>query len=212
MAPLGPESAQIFRITHVNNIPWILDNGLHCQSSGKRDPGFIGIGMAELIGKRAGHPVHIGPGGRLSDYVPFYFTPWSIMMYNIKTGFGGVIQRPRTEIAILVSSLPRLQELGVPFVFTNGHAYAIGTDYYESMDDLGQIDWALLRARDFRRDPDDPGKLNRYQAEALAHGRVPVEALQGIACYDDAGVGGVRAELASRGLAIPVKTMPGWYF
>jgi hypothetical protein len=29
------------------------------------------------------------------------------------------------------------------------------------------VDWPLLQKRDFKRDPDDPAKLERYQAEAL---------------------------------------------
>src|SRR5580700_1426239 len=122
MATLGPEAAQIFRITHVNNLPWILDNGLHCQASDLRDPNFIPIGMEDLIRRRGSRRVAAGSGGMLSDYVPFYFTPWSVMMYNIKTGHNGVIQRPNGDIAVLVSSLHDLAQLGVSFVFTNGHA------------------------------------------------------------------------------------------
>ena len=41
--------------------------------------------------------------GTLNDYVPFYFTPFSIMMYNIKTGYGGIKHVPNEKIAILVS-------------------------------------------------------------------------------------------------------------
>ena len=168
MPTLGPEAARIFRITHVNNVPWILDNGLHCQSSKVADPNFVPIGMANLIQRRATRPVAIGPCGVLGDYVPFYFTPSSIMLMNIKTGHNDVIRRANNEIAILVSSLHRLQELRTRFVFTNGHAYLKETDYFEDLADLEKIDWDLLRRRDFRKDPEDPGKLGRYQAEALS--------------------------------------------
>jgi ssDNA thymidine ADP-ribosyltransferase, DarT len=57
MATLGPEAAHIFRITHVRNVPWILDHGLHCQTSKLDDPNFVPIGMQDLIDKRSGHPV-----------------------------------------------------------------------------------------------------------------------------------------------------------
>jgi ssDNA thymidine ADP-ribosyltransferase, DarT len=123
MATLGPEANRIFRITHVDNVPWILEHGLHCESSMVRDPNFVPIGMANLIQKRQTRPVAIGPGGLLSDYVPFYFTPSSIMLLNVKTGYNDVIKRPNDEIVILVSSLERLTEHGTRFVFTNGHAY-----------------------------------------------------------------------------------------
>ena len=81
------EKALIFRIVHRDNIPWILDNGLHCNNSKVRDPNFVEIGNKELISKRAKHPIVSQPGGMLSDYIPFYFTPFSPMLYNIKTGW-----------------------------------------------------------------------------------------------------------------------------
>lgn len=31
---LNPEKALIWRIVHRDNLPWILDNGLHCANSG----------------------------------------------------------------------------------------------------------------------------------------------------------------------------------
>src|SRR6267378_4370006 len=129
---LTPEAGWIFRITHVQNVPWILDHGLHCQNSDCLDPNFVPIGLTGLIEKRTTRRVHIGPSGTLSDYVPFYFTPWSIMMYKIKTGHEDVIQRPNAEIVILVSSVRKLNELKLPFIFTNGHAYVEESDQFES--------------------------------------------------------------------------------
>jgi hypothetical protein len=212
MPKLGPEAARIFRITHIQNVPWILEHGLHCQSSGLNDPNFVAIGMADLIQKRATRAVPLPPGGLLGDYVPFYFTPWSIMMYNIKTGQNGVIQRSNAEIAILVSSLDRLREQAVPFLFTNGHAYMQESEYFTDLANLDQIDWPLLQQRDFKRDPEDPGKLGRYQAEALVHQHVPIEALLGIACYDLATKASLEAEAQKRGRGIPVEIVREWYF
>lgn len=212
MAQLGPEAAHIFRITHINNVPWILDNGLHCQNSNVRDPCFVPIGMEDLIRKRRTRVVPAGPGGVLADYVPFYFTPWSIMLYNIKTGYNDVIRRPNNQIAIIVSSLHRLEALGTPFVFTNGHAYLQETDYFDQLCHLDQIDWQLLRNRDFRKDPEDPGKLGRYQAEALAHRHVPVNALIGVACYNEAARVDLQGEVDRRGLELGIRALPNWYF
>jgi hypothetical protein len=135
---LNPEKALVFRVVHVANVPWILDHGgLHCRNSSEQDPNYVNIGNASLIDKRSRRAVPVPPGGTLSDYVPFYFTPFSIMMFNIKTGYGGITKRENREIVIFVSSIPRLRELGVPFVFTNQHAYAVDTDYYTDEKDLG---------------------------------------------------------------------------
>lgn len=78
MATLTPESAHIFRITHRDNIPWILDHGLHCANSDVRDPNFVPIGNEEVIARRAPRLIQISPGGTISDYVAFYFTPCSL--------------------------------------------------------------------------------------------------------------------------------------
>ncbi len=212
MAALGSESAHIFRITHVRNVPWILDQGLHCQSSNVVDPNFIPIGLPDLIKKRVTRVVPIAPGGTLGDYVPFYFTPWSIMMLNIKTGHNGVIKRPNSEIAILVSSLHKLSELSVPFLFTNGHAYMEEAEFYSDLASLHQVDWPLLQSRSFKTDPEDPGKQGRYQAEGLVHRHLPIDALLGIACYDSATQALLQTEVTRRGLNTPVKAIPKWYF
>ena len=89
---LTAERAFIFRIVHRNNLPWILANGLHCRSSLVIDPHYVDIGNPDLIGKRNARAVPIAPGGTLSNYVPFYFTPRSPMLLNIKTGYNGVRQ------------------------------------------------------------------------------------------------------------------------
>ena len=177
MSNLNPEKALIFRITHVDCVPWILRHGLHCRTSPKQDPHYINIGSQELIDKRARKIVPIPPGGSLSDYVPFYFTPFSIMMYNIHTGYSGITRRTNDDIVIFVSSLHRVKELGLPFVFTDQHAYAAGTEYFSDLADLAKIDWKLLQSRNFKTDDADPGKQLRYQAEALIHHQVPLDAL-----------------------------------
>ena len=61
------ENGLIFRITHMNNVPWILENGLHCSSSGQSDPNYIPIGNVEIIDRRATRIVPIAPGGTLAD-------------------------------------------------------------------------------------------------------------------------------------------------
>lgn len=208
---LNPEKALIWRIVHRDNLPWILDNGLHCASSDMQAPQYMNIGNADLIDKRRNRCVPIAPAGFLADYVPFYFTPFSVMMKNIHSGWS-VQQRSNDEIVILVSSLYRVEQLGLPFVFTNAHAYPDWTDYYSDLANLGEIDWSILQRRDFKRDPDDPRKMERYQAEALIHHHLPITGLLGIMCYTDAMKERIEQDVAARGLTLSVHARPGWYF
>ena len=208
---LNPEKALIFRITHRDNLPWILDHGLHASNGTVTDPNFRNIGNVDLIGRRNYRRVRVGPGGTLSDYVPFYFTPFSIMMYNIHTGYN-VTRVPNKDILIFVSSLVRIEELHIPFVFTDQHAYPTMANYYTYLEDLNEVDWALLNRRDFRHNPDDPGKKERYQAEALIWRYVPLDALLGVCCYNEAVKAHIQAEIERRGLEIKTLVQPGWYF
>ncbi|GGX27484.1 type II toxin-antitoxin system toxin DNA ADP-ribosyl transferase DarT [Undibacterium squillarum] len=209
---LNPEKALIWRIVHRDNLPWILDNGLYCGNSEVRSPAWVNIGNPELIDKRARHAVPLHPKGFLNDYVPFYFTPFSPMLRNIHTGWGGIKKWPNEEIVILVSSLRHVAEIGLPFLFTDSHAYYQWADYYSDLADLDKIDWPLLQRRDFKRDPEDPAKFERYQAEALIYQHVPVAGLLGIVCYTESLKQCIKQEIQVRHLNLPVYVRTGWYF
>jgi hypothetical protein len=212
MAQLNAENALIFRITHIANVPWILRNGLHCKASGVQDPKFVRIGNLELIAKRTARTIPIPPGGSLSDYIPFYFTPFSMMMYNIKTGYGGIQQFPNSEIVIMASSLRGLADKGITAVFSDRHAYLHTAQFFQSLDDLDKIDWELLRRRDFKRDVDDPEKTDRYQAEALVHRHLPVEHLAGIVCHGENERRTLEAQREEVDVGLKIVARPGWYF
>jgi ssDNA thymidine ADP-ribosyltransferase, DarT len=209
--PLNADRARIFRITHRDNVPWILDHGLHAANGDVIDPNFRNIGNPDLIGKRNHRVVQVGPRGTLGDYIPFYFTPFSIMMFNIRTGYN-VRKVPNEEIVILVSSLHRVAEMQIPFVFTDQHAYPLMAGYFADLKDLDHVDWDLLNCRDFRHDPDDPGKKERYQAEALIWRHLPVQGLLGICSYAEAVDAEIRAELAKRKIEMQTVVQRNWYF
>jgi hypothetical protein len=210
---LTPEKALIFRITHRDNVPWILRNGLHCQSSGNADPDFVAIGNPELIGLRLNREVEIPPGGTLADYVPFYFTPYSPMLLNIRTGYAGIRQRKNDEIVVLVSSLSALATHGVRYVYTDRHAYLQTATFFDDVRQLGGVvDFDLLQRRDFARDPERPDKKERYQAEALAYRFVPVDALLGIGCYSASIKTDLEAVCSACGVDVKIVHRSGWYF
>jgi hypothetical protein len=208
---LNAEKALIWRIVHRDHLQWLLTHGLHCRNSEEQDPDYVDIGNSELIDKRAHRVVPVAPGGSLSDYVPFYFTPFSVMMMNIRSG-RSVMRRENEEIVFLVSSLHRVHEMGIPALFTDAHAYPSATRFFNDLNSLGEIDWAILQARDFQRDLDDPRKLERYQAEALVHRHLPVQGLLGIVCYTEALKLEIEIQLAGLSLQIPVHARTGWYF
>lgn len=211
MNALSPEKALIFRITHVTNVPWILANGLHCSNGALADPKYVQIGNPDLIARRAPRDVPVAPGGTLGDYIPFYFTPYSPMLLNIKTGYNGVTRRPMEEIAIVVSSLREVQKHPVGFVFTDRHAYLQAAEFYNDLERLDQIDWPILKVRDFKRNPEDPGKFERYQAEALIHRHLPIAAVLGVVCYRAEEQEQLQGTCDNLALQTRVLCKPDWY-
>lgn len=209
---LNPEKALIWRITHLQNCYWILANGMHAANSTQKSADWVIVGNRDLIDRRSRRAVPLAPGGVLSDYVPFYFTPFSPMLYNIHTGRGGVASVANSNIVILVSSLHRVAELGLPFLFTDRHAYTVTANYYDQLGMLSKVDWGLIQRRDFQRDIDDPEKTERYQAEALIYQKVPVDALLGAVCYTKEAQRQLDETAVKLGIELNTFCRPEWYF
>ncbi len=208
---LNPQKALIWRIVHFNNLPWILENGLYCTNSTILDPNYITIGHPSLIDKRRHRIVPIAPYGTLADYIPFYFTPFSMMLMNIHSGYG-VKKCSNEEIVILVSGLHHLKTFGKAFLFTDAHAYLNYTNYYDDLDCLDKIDWDILQRRDFKRDKDDPKKTDRYQAEALVYEHLPTQGLIGIICYNEEQEQRISEAIKGLQLNLNAYARPEWYF
>lgn len=207
---INPEDARIFRIVHRDNVAWILKNGVHCRNSPTFCARYVNIGNADLIAKREEHAISVG--GTLHDYVPFYFTPFSPMAMNINTGFRGVTRRRNSEIVILVSSVDRVIEAGCKFAFADRHAYMEMANFFTRKLGLKHIDWGILQRRDFARDQNDLGKMDRYQAEFLIRGCLPITALRAIVCYDEEAATPIRKIVKSIEAKPNVLVKPELYF
>jgi hypothetical protein len=71
---------------------------------------------------------------------------------------------------------------------------------------------AAVTTSGFKTDDNDPGKQLRYQAEALIHKYVPLEAILGIACFNDVVRKDLEALLKEHGIELTVRSTPTWYF
>lgn len=209
---LKQENGYIFRIVHRENLPIVLARGLYARNADGSDPGYVNIGNLDLIDRRGRRPVPVRPGGMLNDYVPFYFTPFSPMALNIKTGWNGIIKRANDDIIILVSTLYHAIEQGLEALFTDRHAYLATANFYRDPSRLDQIDWEALRSKVFEKDPTNPERVERYQAEALIHRHVPLAGLKGIAVYSDEVRADVQKDVDKSGTSLRVRTKPNWYF
>jgi len=106
---------------------------------------------------------------------------------------------------------PPTSQPGTDICFTDRHAYLAGAEFYNNTDRLDQIDWQILQNRDFKRDNDDPGKFERYQAEALIYDHMPLEAFIGVVCYTDKVRDELMQQASENGVELKIITQKGWY-
>jgi ssDNA thymidine ADP-ribosyltransferase DarT-like protein len=84
--PLEPK---IYHITHMNNLPRILEAGVLWSDAKRLELGLVCdiVGMSGIKQRRIQElPVPCHPGTKVGHYVPFYFCLRSIMLYILCMG------------------------------------------------------------------------------------------------------------------------------
>ena len=204
---LQPIPTRVYRITHLDNLLATLQHGLFCRNhpTAVTAP-YRNIGDASLTDRRNRIAVPLPPGGFLNDYVPFYLGPRSPMLYTISR------RQPQPEIIYLLSNVQHIQQLGLPYVFTDGHAFEILTSFHQSPTDLANLAWADIYADQWKPTLQNPNLQRHKQAEFLVHQFVPVNALIGIAVHNSHIRTQVEQVVQQAGLALPVREVPAWYY
>lgn len=214
--PLFPASIQIYHITHVDNLPSIVsDGGLHCdRRMVQRVASAQQIGMSEIKRWRLERPVDCHPGDCVGDFVPFYLCPRSVMLYVIArenhpnlSYRGG--QKPivhlRANLSRIVSAL---YVEGRRWAFCLGNAGASYTEFRSNLGAIDEINWAAVRAHDFREKAIKEGK----QAEFLVHEFFAWEAIEFIGVKSEATRARVEAAIAGASHKPQIGIKPDWYF
>lgn len=174
----------LYRMTHIDNVAHILTNGITHRNSPDANPNFVTIGDSSLISTRDSYKLENGK--LLGDYVPFYFGTRTPMLYVIQKGFNGLKAIPAQEIVYCVTSVQKIINTGLDFVFTNGHAVDTFTSQFSNEDIyslVDSIDWEAVSINDWRRENDLDLK-RRKQAEFLVLGDIPKEAILGFITFN----------------------------
>lgn len=202
----------IYRITHYKNLSFILKNGIHCPTSDIQDQNFVQIGFPSLIDQRNTREVPVEPFGTLADYVPFYFGMKSPMLYVITMGNDPeVIKTPAEEIVYIVSTVERLEELKIKYVFTDRHAKLNYTKFYNKYEDIDKLQWDIIKSDKWGSKYGTERKEIK-QAECLIYKIMPVEGIIGIGCKNKMMYNIVNDIILQNNKDIVVKAKPEWYF
>lgn len=196
-----------FRITHIDNIPYIANTGFVLGSSDYASATYKSIGDKNVIKKR--QTTHNGID--LTQYIPFYLGPRSVMLYVIQNGYNGVEKHSPEDIVYCVIKIEDLIANGVDCLFTDGHALSAFTNFYES-DRLSEIDsivsYQEVYAQYWNSETDTDFK-RRKEAELLIKTFLSKDYICGYIVYNEVA----KQRLARYGIeASKIIIRPNYYF
>ncbi len=199
----------IYHFTDVANLESILEVGaLRCHRDAST---VVEVGDRSIKRNRTLIEVDCGPGGRVCDYVPFYFAPRSPMLYTIMRGNVEGVDPDQRRLAYLVSSTEAAYAAGLECVFTDGNAATFNVTAFDAdpanLETL--VDWEVMTLRYWANTDEDPDRRRRRMAEFLIHDSVPLELFTEIGVTDGAVRKAVGTSVAEAGSDIPVKRPPG---
>lgn len=216
------DKVKIYRITHLENIPHILQHGITHKDSQHKNHDYQNIGDLSLINTRNKKTVSIDNGSFnstesltriiLGNYIPFYFGVKMPMLYVAQHG-GNFVERATSpsNIIYLACSVSKIVTSNATFFFSDGHATDIMTSFYDmtqinSLIDI--IDWQAVKAP-YWGGNDNLNIKRKKQAEFLVSGDVSPEIIIGFGCYDEKA----KNQLVSFGVSEDkIKVIPNAYY
>lgn len=125
---------------HIQNLERDIKHGLYCRNTAVENPHHISIGSTDVISRRDTKKVKCYPETSVNDYVPFYFSVRTPMLFNIKSGYGGIKIFPQKDIIYLCFKLSDLATHEHRWCYTDGNASMAFTKFYNDLADLDKID------------------------------------------------------------------------
>lgn len=185
----------IFRMTHIKNIPHILENGITHKKSINANSNYVAIGNTNLINMRDIKKVNITNGERfqlfeeivLGNFIPFYFDVRMPMLFAIQHGNGVEKVTPKTDIVYLVCSVKDIVDSDVIFYFSDGHAIAAYTSFYNKskIKELENIiDWNAVKS-DYWGGEENNEIKRKKEAEFLVADEIKTKKICYFICYDE---------------------------
>jgi len=200
-------------MTHIGNLDAIFGAGALLATSrlDADSAAFTNIAYDSIQVRRAAKRVPCGPGGCLHDYVPFYFTRRSPMLYTINWGNvpcdGG-----QGALVHLVSTVQKVSKAGLGFAFSDGHGIMAYSNFYDDLARLDQLDWEVIASKNWADTTDDGDRKRRKQAEFLVLDRLPLQLLSAVVVRTPERRNEVETLLKRYELDLKVSVNPAWYY
>lgn len=210
-----PDPTPIYRLIHIDNLAVCLTRGALYAPNHTPQDGLVyrTIHRTDVQEGRRTREIAVGPRGTIHDYVPFYFGPRSVMLYQLKTGWVPGYAEGQEPLVHIVSGCQAVASAGLAFVFSDGHGLARFTGWYDDLGDLDKVDWDAAYATQWKDTAEDMDRQRRKQAEFLVHRSVPWRHVIEAGVYGERARARVDAVLTAHGHGgFPVRARPEWYY
>ena len=218
----APTNPKIYHITHIDNLPSILNDGYLISDAEmiKRGGPNSNIGMTDIKQRRLKLPVKVLENVLVGECVPFNFCPRSVMLYIIHMANHPNLQYRggQEPIVHLEADLNKVVAWAdhhrVPWAFSLSNAAAHYTHFRDSLSQLGDVNWAAVHATQFRQGDVREDK----QAEFLLYRAFPWHLIDRIGVRSSAIKVRVQRDLNAALNANPmvhqpsVTILPNWYY
>jgi len=211
----------IYRITHISNVPHILAHGITHMGSPNANPDFVRIGDLSHIEFRSTFRARVDNGDYtvvdaghiiLGEFIPFCFGVRMPMLYVMQKG-GNQVPRatPPYDIVYMRCSLTEVVAQCSEFYFSDGHGTSRITTFYDRtrINDLPSIiDWKAVKVRDWGGE-ENRDLRRKMEAEFLVKGDIPFHLIERFGCYNLAA----KAKLVAMGVKeAQVYVIPSAYY
>ena len=181
-------------MTHLQNVPHVLEYGITHKDSPNANPDYIDIGDSSLINSRGAKLMWVNNGDKFSfeheqitlgNFIPFYFGFRMPMLYVIQNGYNGVKMQPPESIVYCVCTLQKIIDDGYSYYFTDGHAIDSLSSCFDStmVNDIENIiDFEAAKTRDWTAQRD---LKRKKEAEFLLGQDILKGSMAGFICYND---------------------------
>jgi ssDNA thymidine ADP-ribosyltransferase, DarT len=204
-----PADPDIYHITHIKNLPGILNASCLWSDARRIRHGFEveNIGYPHIKKRRLKRVVPVAAGGVLGDYVPFNFCPRSVMLFVVNKGhpdYGG----GQDEIVHLRSTARTAISTGRPWAFTDRHADLDYAEYHDDLAELDDVAWDVMPLAYWS----EPQTKEVRQAEFLVHDWLQWGAILEVGVINDAMAARVRSLLGPSTKTPVVSVRRSWYY
>ena len=220
-----PHPVRLFHITAIANLPDIFAKGTLLSKNYVAANGitYANIAHQGAQGARSAKAVPNPPGGTIHDYVPFYFAPRSPMLSAIEAGKVLGCKLRQADIVHLETTVDLALTHNNPYVIFDRNATKPYSTPYTSLEGLNSVAWDLITEAptldgyckyffDVPYKVRYVDRMEKRMAEFLVKSHVPLDAIIRIGVLSNAQREVVRQIVSKYNLAIPVATIPTWYF